>query len=155
MPRKAEFIFPPKRCEWPILSSLIIHEAFFEVPLRVFRYITDVEAEQRRKLTCCFQGGAARIIGKVRDFSQLSWPPRVYGKAMTIRRQYSVGIIPGRPRTLAGMFWMVMSCQNRKNGRITVPNAEIGEQSETHENEAATRNLTCESQAIQISPHQG
>jgi hypothetical protein len=33
MPRKAEFIFPPKRCEWPILSSLIIHEAFFEVPL--------------------------------------------------------------------------------------------------------------------------
>lgn len=57
--------------------------------------------------------------------------------------------------TLAGMFWMVMSCQNRKNGRITVPNAEIGEQSETHENEAATRNLTCESQAIQISPHQG
>ena len=32
MPRKAEFIFPPKRCEWPILSSLIIHEAFFEVP---------------------------------------------------------------------------------------------------------------------------
>jgi hypothetical protein len=33
MPRKAEFIFPPKRCEWPILSSLIIYEAFFEVPL--------------------------------------------------------------------------------------------------------------------------
>ena len=32
MPRKAEFIFPPKRCEWPILSSLTIHEAFFEVP---------------------------------------------------------------------------------------------------------------------------
>ena len=32
MPRKAEFIFPPKRCEWPILSSLIIYEAFFEVP---------------------------------------------------------------------------------------------------------------------------
>ena len=29
MPRKAEFIFPPKRCEWPILSSLIIYEAFF------------------------------------------------------------------------------------------------------------------------------
>ena len=33
MPRKAEFIFPPKRCEWPILSSLTIREAFFEVPL--------------------------------------------------------------------------------------------------------------------------
>ena len=32
IPRKAEFIFPPKRCEWPILSSLTIHEAFFEVP---------------------------------------------------------------------------------------------------------------------------
>ena len=32
MPRKAEFIFPPKRCEWPILSSLTIREAFFEVP---------------------------------------------------------------------------------------------------------------------------
>ena len=37
MPRKAEFIFPPKRCEWPILSSLIIYEAFFEVSLNAFK----------------------------------------------------------------------------------------------------------------------
>ena len=37
MPRKAEFIFPPKRCEWPILSSLTIHEAFFEVPYNEIR----------------------------------------------------------------------------------------------------------------------
>jgi hypothetical protein len=40
MPRKAEFIFPPKRCEWPILSSLIIHEAFFEVPFRLNRVLS-------------------------------------------------------------------------------------------------------------------
>ena len=35
IPRKAEFIFPPKRGEWPILSSLTIHEAFFEVPYKL------------------------------------------------------------------------------------------------------------------------
>ena len=45
MPRKAEFIFPPKRCEWPILSSLIIHEAFFEVPL------SDIEIVGERSIT--------------------------------------------------------------------------------------------------------
>ena len=51
MPRKAEFIFPSKRCEWPILSSLTIHEAFFEVP------ITKMPAEE----VCQF--GTARIRG--------------------------------------------------------------------------------------------
>ena len=42
IPRKAEFIFPPKRCEWPILSSLIIYEAFFEVPLITFVVYSDL-----------------------------------------------------------------------------------------------------------------
>ena len=51
MPRKAEFIFPPKRCEWPILSSLTIHEAFFEMPNMVTQVATHTHQPQHSLVT--------------------------------------------------------------------------------------------------------
>ena len=69
MPRKAEFIFPPKRCEWPILSSLTIHEAFFEVPLTSMAYfcltVLEGTAQDKRQQAATKYGISMTVLNRI------------------------------------------------------------------------------------------